>query len=405
MNRQKSDALWWERRDLEFQDNELTFAGRSLEALCRRYGTPLFVYRPERIRENLARLHNAFKKGGFENHYKIHYAMKANRFPPLLKFIRKTGLCGIDACSPNEVDLALKCGFKPSDISYTGTSLSEDDLRRLGRVKNLHINLDSVHSIRSWPRYSINNRIGIRINPALGIGRSGNDKLHYSGNSATKFGIYAEQLEQAREAAEKSGLKIVKIHFHTGCGYLNERLPVLDEILAKSMQFINKLPGIEAVNIGGGLGVPHTSEDKALDLDKWIGIIKKHFGNKSFKIETEPGDYIVKDAGVLLLTMNYQEIKDNCHFTFINAGFNIAPEPAVYSLPFEPVPVIRRDGDPTETVIAGNINEALDIWYRKIRLSPINPGDCIALINAGAYSSSMASNHCMRGKFREILLK
>jgi diaminopimelate decarboxylase len=79
-------------------------------------------------------------------------------------------------------------------------------------------------------------------------------------------------------------------------------------------------------------------------------------------------------------------------------------EPAVYGLPFQPVPVQRRTGGEERVTIVGNINEALDVWYTEVLLTPLVSTDHLALINAGAYSSSMSSNHCMRGEFKEFLL-
>ena len=88
----------------------------------------------------------------------------------------------------------------------------------------------------------------------------------------------------------------------------------------------------------------------------------------------------------------------------MDGGFNIAPEPAVYSLPFEPVMLAPREGNYQTVSVAGNINEALDLFYHEIEMPPILEGDHLALLNAGAYSSSMASNHCMRGEFKEFLI-
>ena len=120
-------------------------------------------------------------------------------------------------------------------------------------------------------------------------------------------------------------------------------------------------------------------------------------------LSDEPGDYLVKDAGLLLLTVNAVERKKETVFIGVDAGFNIAVEPAVYGLPFQPVPVRRRPGEERYTLV-GNINEALDVWYADVAMPPVASGDFLALINAGAYSASMASNHCMRGEFKEFLL-
>ena len=330
--------------------------------------------------------------------------MKANRFAPLLRFIKQTGLCGIDACSPNEVRHAVSCGFSPSDISFTATSLSKKDFAELARYEGLFMDCDSLHAIRSWGELKPGSEIGIRINPATGIGRACNDKLQYAGCKTTKFGIYWEQFAEALELAACYRMKVVKIHFHTGCGYLTGELDQLDHVIGECMKFVEATPDVRRVNIGGGLGVPHLASDTTLNLSLWAEILDKHFANRDLHVEVEPGDYIVKDAGLLLLGKTFVEKKASTWFVGVDAGFNIAPEPAYYGLPFQPVPLFVDDSTISAKTIVGNINEALDVWYEDALLPNLDEHDYLTLINAGAYSSSMASNHCMRGEFQEFLL-
>ena len=170
------------------------------------------------------------------------------------------------------------------------------------------------------------------------------------------------------------------------------------------MIFVDATPDVQRVNIGGGLGVPHLADDHALDLKQWSAVLSKHFAQRDLHVEVEPGDYICKDAGLLLLGKTYVEQKQNTLFVGVDAGFNIAPEPAYYGLPFQPVP-LTLDGSTLKAAhVVGNINEALDVWYENAMLPDMEQHDYLALINAGAYSSSMASNHCMRGEFNEFLL-
>lgn len=396
--------VWWQRSDLCYQDYELYFAGQSVQQLAEQFGTPSFVYSTARVEDNLRRIRDALKNAGLERRSSIFYAMKANRFAPLLRFIKQTGLCGIDACSPNEVKHAVSCGFKPSEISFTATSLSIKDFKELARYDGLFMDCDTLHAIKSWGKLKPGSEIGIRINPAVGIGRSCNDKLHYAGCKTTKFGIYHEQFEQALELAAQYKLTVRKIHFHTGCGYLTPELEQLDHVMSECMKFVDSAPDVRRVNIGGGLGVPHLADDQSLDLERWAAILSKHFAERHLHIEVEPGDYICKDAGLLLLGKTYVEQKKDTVFVGVDAGFNIAPEPAYYGLPFQPVPLLTDNSPLSSMTVVGNINEALDVWYENAQLPELEQHDYLALINAGAYSSSMASNHCMRGEFNEYLI-
>lgn len=395
---------WWEREDLHFRDGVLLFAGRRVEDLARQFGTPAFFYNSKRIVANVERLYAALQGAGLGDRSRIKYAMKANRFAPLLTHLRGTGLVGIDACSPGEVEHAIGCGFAAEDISFTATSLSNRDLERLSRIDGLSMNCDSLSAIRRWGQLGPGRSIGIRVNPALGISRAQNEKLQYSGINTTKFGIYREQFAEALAVAREYRLTIKKIHFHTGCGYLTAQLGIWDSIIESCLWFVDQLDSVETVNVGGGLGVPHLAEDAPLDLSRWAGILAGHFRNRRQAIEIEPGDYLAKDTGILLLTVNTVEKKMATTFVGVDAGFNLAVEPAVYGLPFHPVPALRHRGECQPVTIVGNINEALDVWYANIAMPPLEEGQTLALINAGAYSSAMASNHCMRGEFKEFLL-
>ena len=161
------------------------------------------------------------------------------------------------------------------------------------------------------------------------------------------------------------------------------------------------------MNIGGGLGLPHRREDAALDLARWAAIIARRFAGRGVTVAVEPGDYIVKDAGLLVLSVTDVEVKRGVTFVSVDGGFNLAPEPAYYDLPCEPVACAPRSLDPDAwrpVTVAGNINEALDLWARDHAMPQMAEGDRIAFINAGGYGASMSSNHCMRGAFTEMLL-
>ena len=395
---------WWERQDLGYQDGELFFAGRHVAEMARQFGTPSFVYSLPRAKANLTRLHDALQATSLAKRYRLLYAMKANRFQPLLAGLKQSGLCGIDACSPAEVNLAISCGFSAREISFTAGSLSTADLAFLARQPELVVNCDSISAIRSWGQLRPGSSIGIRINPAMGVSRADNERLQYSGPALTKFGVYREQFDEALAVAREAKLTVNRIHFHTGCGYLNEQLPQWERVIQECLWFVDRCDTVTTVNVGGGLGVPHHHSDRPLDLKAWAAVLERQFGKRKLNIEIEPGEYVMKDAGLLLLGKTYCETKRDTVFLGVDAGFNIAPEPAWYDLSFEVLP-LRDNGEPRKPVtVVGNINEALDVFYREAQLPDMSEQPYLALLNGGAYSSSMASNHCMRGEFREYLL-
>ncbi|MEM8988098.1 MAG: diaminopimelate decarboxylase [Pseudomonadota bacterium] len=396
---------WWEREDLCYAKGRLLFAGHDVADMATQAAEPLYIYSNKRVEINIARVLQALAQTG--RSHRIYYAMKANRYEPLLKKLAQSGLCGVDICSPNELDLALACGFRVVDMSFTGTAVSNRDLDRLLAHPLLTINCDTISMIRRIGERARGRDIGIRINPAIGTGYENRKRLVYAGEHATKFGIYKEQWHEALAVAASYNLNITGLHFHTGCGYLGTELPRWEASLSAALSFSTNLPCLRTINVGGGLGLPYKSTDTPLDLSRWASILRRHFEGLDVTIAVEPGGYLVKDAGILVLSVTDVEQKLSTLFTYVDGGFNLQPEPVFYNLPCEPVACIRRDqslADWRTVTIAGNINEAQDLWTEAFSMPPLLEGDYIAFLNAGAYGAAMSSNHCMRGAFKEIII-
>lgn len=398
---------WWKRQDLRYVDGDLFLGNQNLYELACSAAKPCYVYNSSRIKENILRLHSALESVSLP--YRIFYAMKANRNFSVLTYIRGLGLSGVDCCSPQELILARQMGFLEKEITYTGTSVSKEDLTIIARHPSIFLNCDSLSQIRRVGQLNSRKEIGIRVNPKMGLSYADKQELGYSGNKTTKFGIYKDSFVEALKLANNYKLEVSGIHYHAGWGFLNSQLPKLEMVLNELHWFINQVPTLKYVNLGGGLGVPITQEDHCLDVTEWAKIIAKFLANRDFHVFFEPGDYIVKDAGLLLLQINTIERKGDTNFVYVNGGFNINLEPAFYQLPLEVVPLLLPkekdiDSDGITVTIAGNINEAIDILATDIYLPPVQEGDFLAFLNAGGYGSSMSSNHCMRGDFMEYFI-
>lgn len=398
----KAPAPWWQRDDLAFRQGRLHLGTADLDALARKVGTPAYVVRAPRVAEKLRLLHKALDGAALD--HRVYYAIKANRTPQLLSYLAGQGLCGADICSPEELLHALGCGFREEEISFTGTSLSPADIDLLSRFDGIAINFDSLAALERYGRLCPGRKVGIRINSDRGIGYGDSEMLQYSGTAATKFGIYLDRLPEAIEIAERFGLEITRIHFHAGCGYLDREMDQFAAVLEASRAFIDQLPELTEVNIGGGLGVPHRAGDCPLDLDRWAAIIAGAYEGRNLTVAVEPGDFLIKDAGVLLASVTYRERRKEVAFLGLDAGFNLAMEPAFYGLPCEPVPAVPSDTAERRFTVVGNVNEALDKWAEDHPMPPPADGDVIALINAGGYAASMRSDHCLRGAARSVLL-
>ncbi len=172
-----SPRLWWEREDLGYRKNRLFMGDQDLLEFTQSAGTPVYLYNSARIKQNLTRLSKALAKR--EIKFRIYYALKANRYLPLVTYLKMLGQCGVDVCSPGELRLARQAGFHQNEITYTGTSVSNEDLDCLQRNPHVWINCDAISTIKRLGERCPGRAIGVRINPQLGAGYHAG--LHYAG--------------------------------------------------------------------------------------------------------------------------------------------------------------------------------------------------------------------------------
>jgi diaminopimelate decarboxylase len=393
--------FWWQREDLLYREGKLFLADEDLAHLARSAGTPCFAYSAPRVLDNMSRLHTALQRHQIK--HSIYYALKANRYLPLLASLRLQGECGIDVCSPNELRLARQVGFHEREITYTGTSVSNQDLDIIADHPGVHINCDAISTLHRLGQRCPGREIGLRLNPQLSASHL--EHISYGGVKASKFGIYPDRFEEALDVAKHYDMPVTTLHFHSASGYLNDELDVFQRILEQTDRFLRQVPAVGKVDIGGGLGVPLRPEDKTLDLDRWAALLADFVDGRGLEIQVEPGDYLVKDAGVLLVEVNTVEEKGGTLFVGVNAGFNLSNLAAYYAYPLIVAPLTWRGNSPMRKMsIVGNINEAIDVLAEDIELPEMAEGDLLALMNLGGYSVASSSNHCMRGDFSEYLI-
>ena len=393
---------WWVRPGLEINDGRLTIAGHDAEALAREHRTPLFVYDLTRFGENARRLQAALAGTGLP--FRLRFALKANPLPEVLNVFRALGArdtagsVGIDACSPGEVVRAIECGWRPDEISFTGTNVSERDLDvLLGR--GVHVNLDAISQIERYGRRAPRRAIGVRIDPGAGAGY--NDHLHYAGDRPTKFGIGPDRLDEAVAAARRHDLTIDTVHFHAGSGWLADGLPGFEVALVRAVEAVHRLRSagcpIAEVNVGGGLGAPAREDELGIDLDAYAATLARHLGRLDVVVACEPGDYLSKDAAILLGEVVTVERRRDVQFVGLDLGWNVNCAYFIYRFAQELV-VCRSAGAPrTELVtVAGHINEAGDVFAEDYPMPPVAEGNIVALLNAGGYLQAMSSTHCLR---------
>jgi len=374
-------------------------AGRDAEALAREHGTPLFVYDLPRIEEQARALADAFARTDVP--FRLRLAVKAQRDPGVLAFVRELGFVGMDVCSPGELELALASGWRIDEVSYTGTNLSERDLDAIV-PSGVHVNVDLLSQLERYGRRAPGTGVGIRVNPRVGAA-SGLGRAHlYSGaHRPSKFGILEDQLDDALHIAGEHELRLDTVHFHVGDGFRTDGLDAFElaaeRVAAMARRLLDAGHPIAEVNSGGGLGVPHDADEPPLDVDAYAAALIRHLAPLGVTIACEPGDLLTKEMGVLLAEVVTLDDRDGHVVVGLDAGYNVAPEHFIYG---EPTPVVLcRAADspaPQVVTVAGNINEGDDLWAEDQPLPAVAEDDIVAILRVGSYNQVMHLNHCLR---------
>jgi diaminopimelate decarboxylase len=404
-------APWWVRPGLDVApDGRLRIAGEDAESLARQHGTPLFVYDRARFAENARRMQAAVAANGLP--FRLRFALKANPDPAVLHALRAMGApgtpdsVGIDACSPGEVLRALECGWRPDEISFTGTNVSERDLDVL-LTHGIHLNLDGISQLERYGRRAPGGRIGLRIDPATGAGY--NVHLEYSGDRPSKFGIALDRLDEALATVARHGLAVDTVHLHAGSGWLGDGIAAFEAALGPLVAAVARVRAaghvVSEVNVGGGLGVPARADETPVDLDAYAAVLARHLGPLDVTVAAEPGDYIAKDTAILLSEVVSVERRRGVTFVGLDMGWNINNAYFIYRFAQEFVLCRAADAPRTERVtVAGHINEASDVFAEDYAMAPVVEGDIVALLNAGGYHQAMSSTHCLRPMAAALLL-
>ena len=393
---------WWRRPGFDATGGRLSLNGADLEALAREHGTPLFVYDLARPRENMRALQEALTRAGVP--YVTRFALKASPDPRILAVLRAMGApgtrdsVGIDACSPGEVTHALANGWEPEEISHTGTNVSERDLDVL-LVRPIRINLDGVSQVERLGRRAPGRTIGLRINQGAGAGYT--EHLSYAGERPTKFGVTEDRLDDAIAAVRRHGLVVDTLHFHAGSGWLGDQLDGFETALERATPFLDRLFAegfpIREVNVGGGLGRVARDGERPVDLDAYAQVVARHLGPYGVTAAFEPGDLIVKDAGLLLGEVVSVERRGGTTFVGLDIGWNVNCAYFIYKYAQEILTVRDPLRERTRTVtIAGHINEAGDLFAEDYPFGDVEEGEVVAVLNAGGYLQAMSMTHCLR---------
>ncbi|MBI3892299.1 MAG: diaminopimelate decarboxylase [Candidatus Wallbacteria bacterium] len=387
---------------MQVVEGQLFLGGISSAELAERFGTPLFVMEKEVVRERASRLRAAFD----HDRVRLFYAGKANPNLRIWQLIGAQGF-GIDCCSAGEVYLALRAGFAPGRISFTGTGLAEEEMRYLASTGVL-VNVDAISQVERFGRVAPGSRIGIRINPNIGTGS------HLScttGGSHSKLGIPIDYALDARDAAVRAGATIHALHVHTGSGGLDAgvMLGTARTVFELAERFAETL---DCIDLGGGLGIPHEPDERPFELERYArGVLELLEGwndshARPLEVFVEPGQYLTCEAGWMLTrVVIVKPTPEGRTFAILDSNFNHYLGAALYKSYHEFHATNRMGAERSRRYdLVGNLCNTGDTFASDRPMPELAEGDLLGMVNAGAYGLSRSSNYNSRPIPPEVLV-
>lgn len=372
-----------------------------LISLGQKYGTPLFVYDGDLI---LQRYHDLYKFIPYPK-LQIHYAVKANFNPGILRLLQQAG-CGIDAVSPGDASCALRMGFAPEKIIFTANNMTDAECERM-LASNILMNVGSLSRLRKIAKTHPGTRLCLRFNPDV---CDGDNEKTMTGGDLTKFGILLEDADEVASIVREGNLHIVGLHEHTGSGlqHVESVLQSMEKLMSIATR--ERFPELEFMDFGGGFKVPYKPGEARVDyydMGRRITALFEKFCEgygRTLVMRFEPGKYMVAESGHLLMEAN--TIKHNRTRTIVgcNSGFSQLIRPVLYGAYHHIRNLTNPAGKPQLYDICGNICETGDRFAEQREMPEIREYDLLDVENAGAYCYSMGSVYNLRALPGEVVL-
>jgi diaminopimelate decarboxylase len=400
-----------------YQRGKLTCESFPLDKAAEKFGTPLYVYSSQTIVDHYQRLDQSLH----ELHHEICYAVKANSNLSVIRLLADQG-AGFDIVSGGELYRVIKAGGNPAKCTFAGVGKNREEIEYALRCEVLSFNIESEQELNAIDEIarSLKKRapIAIRVNPDVS---ANTHKYISTGKTENKFGIAIDRVAEVYARAQKmNNIKIRGVQMHIG-SQITEVKPFVQAI-EKMVPLVRQLKsecGIEFFSIGGGIGIVYhgslESGDKvwwkddessqALTIEEYAGATIPLLKSLFIRVLLEPGRFLVGNAGVLLTRVLYVKKTPAKTFVIVDAGMNDLIRPALYQGYHEVVPVREsRDQPLTKVDVVGPVCESGDFFALDRGLPPVQAGDVLALMSAGAYGFAMASSYNSRPLPAEVLV-
>ncbi|CUA83081.1 diaminopimelate decarboxylase [Gulbenkiania indica] len=387
---------------LDYHNDTLTFGGQALTAIAERFGTPCYVY-AERV---LTEAYTAYRDAFASLDPLICYAVKANGNLSILQHFARLG-AGFDIVSGGELARVLAAGADAAKVVFSGVGKTADEMR-MGLEAGIHcFNVESVNELVRLNQVA--GEMGRRAPVSLRVNPDVDAQTHpyiSTGLKDNKFGIaFDTAFDVYREAAALPHLDVVGIDCHIG-SQLTDVTPLIDA-LDRLLALVDRLAEagivLRHLDIGGGVGIRYTDETPP-DLQGYADAVAQRLAGRPLRLVMEPGRSLVGNAGVLLTRVEYLKLGEAKNFAIVDAAMNDLLRPSLYAAYHQIVPVVRHAHLPPMKVdVVGPVCESSD-FLGKDRTLAVKEGDLLAVLSAGAYGSTMASNYNTRPRAAEVLI-
>jgi diaminopimelate decarboxylase len=387
--------------------------GVHLDAIAAAHGTPLYVYSADAIAARYRAIDEAFA----EHPHAIHYALKANSTLAIVRLLRGLG-SHADANSGGEIEVALRAGFAPSQIVFTGVGKTLAELGRAIELGVRSINVESEGEIERIAALSdargVRTRVAIRINPDV----DAQTHPHIStGLKINKFGIpIGEVRALCARTRRRRSVDVVGLHAHVGSQItaMEPLIRAARALVGLARQLAGDGTSIEHLDIGGGLGVSYDGA-KAPDARDYANAVLPILRESGSLIVLEPGRHIIAPAGALLtqvvdvkpagLTPDDPGSAAERLFVVMDAGMTELIRPMLYNAFHRIEPVVASGAAPVSSDVVGPLCESSDTLGKARLLPRAEVGELYAVLDAGAYGSVMASNYNRRLLPAEVMVE
>ena len=375
----------------------------NLLSLARKIKTPFYLYD---LTGTLERL-NLFKKHTAPTH--LHYAMKANSHPEILKAFSKEGV-GVDVVSGGEIQLALKAGFTGQDMVFSGVGKTKEEIELALNKNILQFNVESLSELKKIAQIatSLSKKapIAFRMNPDIDV-----DTHPYikTGLREHKFGMELEQLPELKEILKQhpSHLKLQGLTLHMG-SQIHDLKPLKAGILKiKSLyKEIQEEFNLKTFDVGGGLGIDYRSQDRSQDLQlikEYGSFLKELSKTVKAQILTEPGRIITARFACLIGEVQYIKSSSYKNFAILNTGMHHLMRPCLYQAYHHIIQLEKKPGPSRSYDVVGPICESSDVLGKDRIFSGLEEGDFLAILDTGAYGSVMVNNYNAQNPPKELI--